>query len=395
MKTTLKWLIVFAILCAGFTNGFSQSKIEVSGLIDIVGQGSDDILYLNHTFVSDSNFDPLRARLFIEGGNGRTQIFIQTLFSQESVKPFRLYGAYLLHRALEQRDIYLEVGLIPIHDGIWAPNTYSDKNPLVGIPLAHYWKTTVHSYQMPVDIDQVVSEKGNGQLGISYSDINGIRGKAWHSAPVLYDNCWNYGAFSLGTFGRFEYAAGITVGAPADPVQSTDSNQSLAVLARVGSAVTPGLRFHLSGATGAYLADDVTPYLPAGATVNDYMQNLFIVSGQWQWRHFDFMGEFFWNQYETPVYADGLHNTSLYVQGAWKFYPGWYFAARYDEMRFEEVTTSSGTETWDQNVHRVESGIGYHVSRELLTKLVVQTTDVGGGFTSDKTVLAAQLSFAF
>lgn len=393
MKTLLS-IFVFVILCFGFQNSFAQSTIEIRGIVDIVGQGKDEILYLNYTNVNDSNFDALRARLFVEGGTERTHIFLQTLFSQGSFVPFRLYGAYLMHRVLEEKEIYLEAGLIPVHDGIWAPNTYSNKNPLAGIPLAYYWKSNLHSYQMPVDIDQLVSQKGQGQTGVTYADSNGVRGTQYHAAPILYDNCWNYGVYSLGVVKRLEYAAGITLGAPTDPVQSRDTNEDITLHAKVGYAITPGLRMHLSAATGAYLADAVSPYLP-GTTINDYRQNVFIVSAEWQWRYLAMMGEFFWNEFETPIYSETLRNTSAYLQAVYTFHPGWYVAARYDELRFAEVQTSTGVETWDQNLHRWEAGLGYHVSRELLTKLILQQTDEGEGWTSEYFVTAVQVSFAF
>lgn len=393
MKTVK--ILIFIIMCFGFDNTYAQSTLQVRGLTDLVAQGDDDKLYLNQTFVNDSNFDALRARIFIEGGTERTNVFIQTLFSQRSFMPFRLYGAYLMHRVFEEREVFLEAGLIPVHDGVWAPNTYSNKNPLIGIPMGYYWKTTMSAYQMPVDIDQVVSMKGQGQAGFEYADSSGVRGRQRHSAPVIYDNCWNLGAYSIGVLNNFEYALGVTVGAPADPVQTTDTNENISVHAKMGYAITPGLQVHLSGAIGAYMSNDVAPYLPAGKTVNDYLQRLLIGSVQWQWRYLETVGEFIWNTFDTPVYSDPLHSTSFWVQGVYKFRPGWYVAVRYDDMRFMDVQTSAGVESWDQDIYRVESGIGYNVSRELITKFVIQQTNTGDGWQSENLVPAIQASFAF
>ena len=253
----------------------------------------------------------------------------------------------------------------------------------------------MHAYQMPVDIDQVVSMKGLGQTGFEYADSAGVRGRARHSAPVIYDNCWNLGAYSLGVVKNFEYAVGVTVGAPADPVQTTDTNNNLSVHGKAGYAITPGLQVHVSAAFGAYMSEDVAPYLPAGKSVNDYFQRLLVGSVQWQWQHFETVGEFMWNTFDTPVYSDPLRSTSLWVQGIYKFRPGWYAAVRYDDMRFMEVQTSTGGEPWDQDIYRVETGIGYNVSRELLTKFVIQQTNTGNGWQSENLVPAIQASFAF
>ena len=393
------FLLSAAVTCfvvSGVSDASSQPKVQVRGLIDLVAHDEEGLLYLNMVNTRDTNFDPLRARLFLEGGNESTQFFLQTLFSPESVASFRLYGAYLLHRLFSQQQIFLEAGLIPVHDGVWASQTYSDKNPLIAIPLAYYWKSSMHAWQMPVDLDQLLSQRGRGQFGPVYQDSTGIRGRAYHSMPILYDNCWNYGAYSIGTFWRLEYALGLTVGSPGDPVASTDTNDDLAVHAKIGYAVTPGLRMYASWAQGAYLADAVTPYVPAGKTINDYNQTVWVGSAQYQWRHFFVLTEFFYNHYETPLRDEGLAQTSFYVQGVYTFRPGWYVAARYDELRHEKVQDSSGsTVTWDDNVHRIEAGLGYHVSRELLAKFVLQNTDTGNGWTSDTLLPAIQLSYSF
>ena len=391
-------IIAFALLSLAAASSSAQTQIQVRGLIDIVAQGDDDLRYLNTTNVNDSNFDPLRARLFVEGGNDRTSVFLQMLFSSESFNDFRLFGAYLLHKPLESQDLYLEAGLIPIHDGIWAPMTYSDKNPLIQIPLAYYWKSNLPNRMMPNSLDDLLAQKGQGQTGVYYVDpgTGDPRGRAWSSTPMLYDNCWNYGAYTLGTVSRFEYALGVTVGAPGAPVASSDSNEDLALHAKVGVAVTPALKLYLSAAQGAYLARDVAPFLPAGSSVNQYDQTLYIGSADWQWWRLHLMGEVFFNHYETPLRADGLHNTSAYGQVVFKFRPGWYFAARYDELRHEEVVGSNGFETWDENVYRSEIGVGYHVSRALLTKFVVQQTTVGDAAWRLNTVIPAlQVNFTF
>jgi len=386
-------LVVAGLAYPGYCN--AQPTVKVRGLIDIVAQGENDLLYLNYTNLQDSNFDPLRARIFIEGGTNRTQFFIQTLFSQESFSTFRLFGAYLLHKVVESQEIYFEVGLIPVHDGIWAPHTYSNKNPLIGVPLAYYWKSNLHPRQMPVDLDQLLEQRGQGQFGVEYYDSTGVRGSFFHSMPILYDNCWNYGLYSLGTVKNMEYAVGVTVGAPGAPIQSTDTNDNLALHAKIGYAVTPGFKLYVSGAQGAYLSRDVVPYLPAGASINDFMQTLFVVSMDWQWRYISTMGEVFFNHFETPIRSEGLRNQSFYLQTAYKFLPGWYVAGRYDEIRHEEVDSNGSTLTWDYDVKRVEAGLGYHFSREMLGKLVVQGTNQGIGFRDDTIITAIQLSYAF
>lgn len=375
-------------------DSLAQSTIQVRGLVDIVGTSQTSDRYLNTVNTGDSNFDALRSRIFIEGARGQTSVYLQFLVSPESYETFRFFGGYLMQRVFEDRNVFLEAGLIPLHDGIWASHTYSNKNPMVGIPLAQYWKSALSAHMMPVDLDQLLSKRGQGQDGgFVYADSSGVRGRPYASAPIVYDNCWNYGAFSLGTIGRFEYAAGVTLGAPAASVSGEDTNENLTWHAKVGYAFMPGLKLWLSGARGAYLSRDVQPYLPAGKTVNDYYQNLLVASGEWQWSRLTMMGEVYFNKFDTPVREAGLRNESFYVQAVYSVVAGVDAVARYDRLTFEEVASSTGQiMSWDENIQRWEGGLDYHVTRDLQVKGIVQATQ---GDADWELVPAVQASFSF
>jgi hypothetical protein len=382
-------------LLAVAVNALAQSAIQLRGLVDIVAGNDDDYRYYNTVNTNDSNFDALRARLFVEGSRGQTSVYLQFLVSPESYNAYRFYGGYVMHRVFEERNLFLEAGLIPIHDGIWASHTYSNKNPLVGIPTAYYWKTSMSATSVPVDLDQLLSMRGRAQeYGVNYTDSTGaVRGKRYASSPILYDNCWNYGLYSLGTLGRVEFAAGITLGTASAAVQGSDTNENLAIHGKVGYAFTPGFKLWLSATRGAYFDRVVAPYLPAGTTANDYFQNLAGVSADWKWSRLWLMGEYFQNHYDTPVRADGLDNQSYYVQAVYSFRPAWNACVRYDAMRFDEVEDSAGNAmSWDENVERWETGVGYHVSRDLILKGVTQFTRAGQGW---ELIPAVQASFAF
>ncbi len=385
---------LLALALLGVTvDALAQSSIQVRGLVDIVGTDQGGYRYLNTVNTGDSNFDALRSRLFVEGQRGQTSVYLQFLISPESFDEFRFFGGYLMHRVLEDRNLYLEAGLVPMHDGIWASHTYSNKNPLVGIPLAQYWKSSMHGFMMPTDLDQLLSKRGQGQTGFVYADSSGVRGRPYASAPITYDNCWNYGAFSLGTLGRFEYAAGVTLGAPSTPVSGSDTNENLTWHAKLGYAFMPGLKLWLSGARGAYLSRDVEAYLPAGKTVNDYYQNLLIVSGDARWWRFSFMGEAYFTHFDTPVRESGLSSESYYLQAVYSIYAGVDLAARYDRLTFENVASSTGEMmSWDENIERWEGGVGYHVTRELFVKGIMQATR---GDEDWEVIPAFQASFSF
>jgi len=105
------------------------------------------------------------------------------------------------------------------------------------------------------------------------------------------------------------------------------------------------------------------------------------------------MGEAFYNHYDTPLRADGLSNRSAYLQTVYSVVPGWDLCLRLDALQFAEVEDSAGNSmTWDENVYRVETGLGYHVSRDLALKIVAQATDYKENW---DLVPAIQASFGF
>jgi len=392
-RVALCTFVVLALLGVAI-NAFGQSSIQLRGLVDIVGSDLGDNRSLNTLNTRDSNFDALRARLFVEGQRGQTSVYLQFLVSPEGYDTYRFYGGYVMHQVMEDRNLFVEAGLIPVHDGIWAAQTYSNKNPLVGLPMMYYWKSTLPSYMMPVDLDQMLEKRGQGQTGVVYADSNGLRGDPYSTLPILYDNCWNYGLYSLGAMGRFEFAAGVTIGSSGSPVQGEDINENLTVHGKLGYAFTPGLKAWVSASRGAYLSDGVASYLPVGKTVNDYYNEVYGLSADWKVWRFGFTGETFYSHNDTPVRADGLAMSGHWAQMVYSIAAGWDFAFRFDAMRFEEVESSTGERmTWDLNVDRVETGVGYHVSRELQLKAVTQFTRMAG---SDfEFVPAVQASFAF
>ena len=81
------------------------------------------------------------------------------------------------------------------------------------------------------------------------------------------------------------------------------------------------------------------------------------------------------------------------MEGRYKIRPGLYAAARLDHLGFSSIAGSSGRETWDAPVTRVEFGGGFSVQRNLLLKLSVQLNSRDGGRVRRANLGAAQIVF--
>ncbi len=367
--------------------------LRVRGLLDLVGGPNNDAVLLNTMNAGGSPFDPWRGRLFVEGGPGdEIDAFVQLHLSDES--GVFIYGAYATWTPVAERDLHLQAGKIPWPIGTYGPRTYSDKNPLVGTPLLYQYHTSLSFDGGPADIDALLSEAGQGQYGVDYAPGPG----GWRGMPIVYDFCWDFGAALIGSARPFEFSLGVTNGTPSAAQAGRDNNQDKSIMGRVGLAPLPGLRFGVSGSTGAYLSDDVEATLPPGRSAESYDQTLFMADIEYATGRFELRGEGALNTWETPSLGD-LTVRGYYVEGKYAFPVGAFVALRFDQLRFDEVQGSTGpARPWDDDVTRLEGGVGYRFDRHVIAKLVYQdnTLDPGaGGDSRSSDLVAAQVSLGF
>jgi hypothetical protein len=70
-----------------------------------------------------------------------------------------------------------------------------------------------------------------------------------------------------------------------------------------------------------------------------------------------------------------------------------YVAGRADRLSFNQVTGSTGTNTWDAPVTRFEVGLGYYIQRNLLGKVTSQYNSRDGGLVRKRNQFTVQLEF--
>ncbi len=115
--------------------------------------------------------------------------------------------------------------------------------------------------------------------------------------------------------------------------------------------------------------------------------------------HLEVRAEGAHNAWETPALGD-LEVTSGYVEAKYALTFGAYLAGRYDVQRFGKIADSGGIKhPWDADVTRVETGVGYRFSRDVIGKVVYQHTRLDlESVPKDQrghALVAAQISVAF
>jgi hypothetical protein len=390
--------LVFALALGPAARGEcgEAGPVNISGNLDLVGESRSDQDGVNTQNYGENPFHTARVRLFADAPiQEHIHAFTEFIYDDGSSKGARLFGGFVRFSDPKGRDIHLEAGKIPLHLGAFPNRSYAPKNSLIGAPLVYEYHTDVREDQVPVRGEDIVANRGRGYFTSYLSPgLTGVGYTGGRALPVLYENCWDFGAVVLGTMVPVEFALGVTNGTAGAPMMN-DNNDGKQVLARVGFVPAPWMRAGVSGSRGPYLDSDVNEDLPAGHTVDEYMQKVAAADLELSHGHGVLYSEYVFSRFESP-FVGHLDSRSWYVEGKWTVLPGWYVAARFDRMVFGDVALAGGgVEGWDANLWKREIGIGFKPSTRLVAKLVHQESRVDTSPAVIRALAAAQLSVVF
>ncbi len=341
------------------------ADLRVRGMLDLTLPSGTEALEWNNTTQGDSNFDPYRVRVFLDAAISPTLAFYGETILHEGAMGIRAEGAYAQWTPWPERDLHVQAGKVPWPIGTWGPRAYSDKNPLVGMPLMYQYHTSL-AWDVPVaSVDQLVAAAGQGQSGVQYGPYVGA------GMPVVDDRWWDVGAVALGAQRPFEFALGVLQGSPGWPVNGRDQTPGQTTLGRFGIMPTAGVRMGVSGAWGTWMPEWFEYALPQGTPLRHYHEGLAMADVELSRGPWELRGEGFTKEWET--YGAGtLHLHGGYGEARLALGNAW-LAGRAEAIRFGDVVTSSSvTRSWDDGVDRIEIGAGYRVSRDVRLKLTAQ-----------------------
>lgn len=374
-----RFSVLITVLGLATFTSVSLAQVNVGGQLDIVMKNSGSEDHTNLTFRNFSNFHTSRARLFFDAAPAENvELFTQILVDDNT---FQLYGAYLRLNAIGGSPLNAQMGIIPLPVGSWGPRTYADVNPLIGTPLAYNLHSTLVPGGDPIrTVDELLASRDSrSHLGL----------------PPIYDACWNTGLEIYGRSGKLNYSVGFLSGSVSKPTveQTKDAPQ---VTTHLTYEITPRLTFGGSAFYGPYLMEGAyNDTLPEGAKFNDFINAGVGYELHLTGRYVEFYSEAFYAYWEHP-YLPKLEVYSGYVEGKYKFTPGWFVAGRYGFYEPGKLTDSGGAEqNWDYPVRRIEAGIGYHPNRATVMKFVIQHNDFDFTDALDSDLYALQTSVSF
>ena len=380
MAPEYRWARLWAVVLL-WTAAPLSGQFTWSGDIAVTARALDRHITENTNFRGDDPFSSIRLRMMPRHWVSHRMALFGELLYDSSVRDgiVRVNGAYLVINELFDRPwLSLKAGLIPSPFGNYGlRSTYFGLNPLIGVPLMWHHRTplNISDYSKPSELlDRRIE-------GTGYQ-------------PIAYDACWEPGLELFGELGMLEYSLAVTEGTLSNPTETSNDGRQMSV--RLGLMPMTGLRFGGSVARGPYL-------LPEAADTNDPEVERFnaTVSGlylEYKAGYLQLHSEAVYSRWESPYMADNeqLAAWSGYFELRYDVAPALYLAGRYDLFGYSTFTDpgTNTQETWGNDLRRIETGIGYRISRELLLKAVYQRYDYAT-YPGDSHLVAVQLHMVF
>jgi hypothetical protein len=194
-------------------------------------------------------------------------------------------------------------------------------------------------------------------------------------------------------------AVAVTQGTLSRPRVHND-NGGVQLAARLAWRPAPGLELGASAARGPYAETALLEALPEGARVSELEQTSLGLDVEYSWGYWLLRGEALWSRWDVPrigePFVDSpLDAAALFVEARYKIRPGLYAAARVDHLGFGRLAAVQGTQTWDADVWRIETGLGYSPWRRALLKAVYQHNWRDGGPQRTRGLVAGQVMLWF
>jgi hypothetical protein len=369
-----KILVLLAITSA--LGGSLYAQVELSGEGSAYGLKSSRSTNQRVIDKGTATFG-WRFDLFVDGKVTDNVFF---LVNTRSVEEDYLYIDYAAIRItdLAGPGLNLQMGKFDMPFGNLEDRRFPSKNFLYGLPLIYEYRTSLPN--------QVVTR----------SDVLGNRGKGT-GMRLLDMGIYDIGAMVYGDLGVLHYAiAGSNGTISSTTYNQLNQNADFDKILRL--AITPmmGLTFGASAAMSAYLVDGAKP-LPRATTSDHYQQLIGEADLEFSRDMFLFNGEAVYSQWTVPFENEDtrLSVIGYYAEAKYTWFPRFYTAARVSGLIFSKLDLGGTNPRWDNNVLEIEAGIGIHLDRNTLLKIVrreTRTPEVTG--THDNlTVLQLAVSF--
>jgi len=381
-----QWLPEAPVSLAG---GHVVIGAEVSATI-----APEDPGFFNYTSYEFSALRNVRLGMSAEiRATDRVQVLGEVRLDQGTV--LEAYGLFLRIRPFPSRRFDLQAGRIPPTFGAMSRTSYGSSNLLIGQPLAYQYLMSIRPDAIPATNEDLLRMRGRGWLS-NFPIGNPAPGPG---LPIVNTSRWDTGVQAHGINGMIEWTGAVTAGSLSDP-RFRDNNSGRQLAGRVVARPAAAFLLGASASRGAWLnrtLDDAQIGTDPG---NRSRQVAFGADAEYSAGPVLVRSEVIRSTWRLPDLStlqidEPLTARSVLLEGRYKVAPGFYVAMRGDRLDFSDIPADRGVAAWEARTWRVEAGVGYSITRNILLKGSWQHNRRDGGRVREDTLLAGQVLYWF
>ncbi len=253
--------------------------------------------------------------------------------------------------------------------GGWPQRHHTERDPFVRPPLMYDHRTMICPAIAPATTAGFVDWKDD--IPMDFRPLG---------APPVWGAPYQWGAMLLGERGRVRYRLAAMNSAPSSEPEAwgwdPDRFQHPSWVAHLAAQLSPELGVGASYNRGPYVEPLERGELDAGAMRTDYVQELFALEATYARGGIVLRGEAMADRWEVPNVPEDAWDFSYYVEAQYDVVAGGYLAARWGEIRFNELEGQAGAgygvgvyerpsydPRWDYDARRLQLAGGYRLSR--------------------------------
>lgn len=343
-------------------SGTVTAGAEISGAIS----RRDDTAFFNYTDYDNDALRMARLRLMTEWRPHAQWSLVAEVRAGTNASA-EIAALFVRWRPVTAWNLDVQAGRVPPVIGAFARRAYGRDNPLVGIPLAYQYLTSLRPDALPLTVDDILRMRTRGwQPSFPLGATTTAPGLALVSAFH-----WDTGIEAHWSNDRIDLAAAMTRGAPARPVVK-DASDGLQWSGRAAVMFPVGVTLGVSGARGVWIDRAVLDLRPVAAGVSA-TQTVAGIDASLERGHLILRGEYLHVTFgiplaDAPSFTTPLAADTGFIEGRYRFLARWQVAARAERLTFSDVrgTLFSGAATpWDAPVTRLEGTAAFRIARTI------------------------------
>lgn len=251
-------------------------------------------------------------------------------------------------------NVAIQAGKFATPFGGYAERHHTQDDPLIRPPIAYDYRTLVSATVVP-------------GATVGFLDWKNQARRRPLGAPQVWNVPYPWGAMLSAAVGNFVVRAAALSAAPSSAPDEWDLDSDRlehpSLVAGAALQVVPELRMGIAYNRGPYIARIEEGPFPSGTELHDFDQEIWNAEAVFSRGRTTVRGEIFLDRWEVPNLAENPRDVSWYLETEYKATAGLTIAARWNEIRFNDLSAGTIEEPWDNDVRRLQLGAGYRILR--------------------------------